>query len=111
MDWLGLAGGKNAGREYLPLNPKREDRTPGSLSINRDKGMWMEGATGDKGGDLVSLAAYLWDCSNTDAAEQANPSEVSSLGWTWSLIRPTTGAIAAVTTAIGTNSRPDCVAS
>lgn len=70
MDWLGLAGGKNSGREYLPLNPKRDDHKPGSLSIHRDKGAWMEGATGDKGGDLVSLAAYLWDCSNGDAAER-----------------------------------------
>jgi len=70
MDWLGLAGGKDSGREYLPLNPKRDDHKPGSLSIHRDKGAWMEGATGDKGGDLVSLAAYLWDCSNGDAAER-----------------------------------------
>jgi len=70
MDSLGLSGGKNAGREYLPLNPKRDDHRAGSLSINRDKGAWMEGATGDKGGDLVSLAAYIWDCSNGDAAER-----------------------------------------
>lgn len=70
MDWLGLAGGKNSGREYLPLNPKRDDHKPGSLTIHRDKGAWMEGATGDKGGDLVSLAAYLWDCGNGDAAER-----------------------------------------
>jgi len=70
MDSLGLSGGKNAGREYLPLNPKRDDHAPGSLTINRDKGAWMEGATGDKGGDLVSLAAYIWDCSNGDAAER-----------------------------------------
>ena len=32
MDWLGLSGGKNAGREYLPLNPKRDDHAPGSLT-------------------------------------------------------------------------------
>ena len=70
MDWLGLAGGKNSGREYLPINPKRDDHAAGSLSINRDKGAWMEGATGDKGGDLVSLAAYMWDCGNLDAAER-----------------------------------------
>ena len=70
MDWLGLSGGKNAGREYLPLNPKRDDHSAGSFSINRDKGAWMEGAMGDKGGDLVSLAAYIWDCSNGDAAER-----------------------------------------
>jgi uncharacterized protein (DUF927 family) len=70
MDILGLTGGKNSGREYLPLNPKRDDHRPGSFSINRDKGAWMEGATGDQGGDLISLAAYLWDCANGEAAER-----------------------------------------
>jgi uncharacterized protein (DUF927 family) len=70
MDWLGLSGGKNAGREYQPLNPKRDDHTPGSLSIHRDKGTWADFATGDKGGDLISLAAYLWDCRNGEAAER-----------------------------------------
>lgn len=70
MGELGLDGGKNSGREYLPLNPTRNDHSAGSLSINRDKGAWMEGATGDKGGDLVSLAAYLWDCSQSDAGER-----------------------------------------
>ena len=67
---LGLAGGKHSGAEYLPLNPKRDDHSAGSLSINRNKGAWMEGATGDKGGDLVSLAAYVWSCSQSDAAER-----------------------------------------
>jgi len=70
MDWLGLSGGKNSGREYLPINPKRDDHQAGSLTIHRDKGAWMEGATGDKGGDLVSLAAYVWDCGQADAAER-----------------------------------------
>lgn len=70
MDELGLSGGKQSGPEYLPLNPRRDDHTPGSLSINRAKGAWMEGATGDKGGDLVSLAAYVWMCSQGDAAER-----------------------------------------
>jgi putative DNA primase/helicase len=58
-DWLGLAGGKDQGREYLPLNPKRADTKPGSFTINRDSGAWSDFATGDKGGDLVSLCAYL----------------------------------------------------
>ncbi|MBK8114890.1 MAG: DUF927 domain-containing protein [Candidatus Accumulibacter sp.] len=70
MDTLGLSGGKHSGREYLPLNPKRNDHSPGSFSIHRDKGAWMDGATGDKGGDLISLAAYLWDCGNGEAAER-----------------------------------------
>ncbi|MBL8488424.1 MAG: DUF927 domain-containing protein, partial [Rhodocyclaceae bacterium] len=67
-DWLGLAGGKNQGREYLPLNPKRADTKPGSFTINRDFGAWADFASGDKGGDLVSLAAYLFGCRQGEAA-------------------------------------------
>lgn len=59
IDWLGIGGGKSRGHEYLPLNPKRTDTKPGSFTINRDTGAWSDFATGDKGGDLVSLCAYL----------------------------------------------------
>ena len=70
MQVLGLAGGKRSGREYLPLNPKRSDQRRGSFTINRDSGAWMDGATGDSGGDLVSLAAYIWDFKQGEAAKQ-----------------------------------------
>jgi hypothetical protein len=70
MSWLGLSGGKNQGREYLPLNPTRPDHKPGSLSINRDSGHWSDFATGDKGGDLVALAALIWGCRQIAAAEK-----------------------------------------
>lgn len=73
MQDLGLSGGKSSGPEYLPLNPLRTDRTTGSLSINRNSGAWQEFATGDKGGDLVSLAAYLRQCSQWDAAAGLAP--------------------------------------
>lgn len=70
MNWLGLSGGKNQGKEYLPLNPKRSDHKPGSFSINRNTGAWMDGASGDKGGDLVALAAWVWDVKQGEAAAQ-----------------------------------------
>lgn len=69
-DWLGLADGKNQGREYLPLNPKRADTKPGSFTINRDSGAWSDFATGDKGGDLVSLCAYLNGIKQGEAANK-----------------------------------------
>ena len=69
-DWLGLAGGKNQGREYLPLNPKRADTKAGSFTINRDSGAWSDFATGDKGGDLVSLCAYLTGIKQGAAADK-----------------------------------------
>lgn len=67
MGWLGLEGGKRQGREYLPLNPNRADHKPGSFSINVDTGAWMDGASGDKGGDLVALAAFVLHLKQADA--------------------------------------------
>ncbi len=54
-----LPGGRYQGKEYVVLNPTRDDQKPGSFTINRDKGVWLEAATGDRGGDLISLIAYL----------------------------------------------------
>ncbi|MGH8729960.1 MAG: hypothetical protein ACREV9_17770, partial [Burkholderiales bacterium] len=70
MTHLGLAGGKQRGPEYLPLNPKRADQTSGSFSINRDTGAWADFASGDKGGDLISLAAYLSNSRQGEAAKR-----------------------------------------
>ena len=70
MQILGLVGGKRQGKEYLPLNPNRADHTPGSFSISIDSGAWMDGATGDKGGDLVSLAAYVWGVKQAEAGRR-----------------------------------------
>jgi len=54
-----LPNGQQRGNEYLSLNPNRADRRPGSFSINLRTGRWSDFATGDRGGDPVSLAAYL----------------------------------------------------
>lgn len=67
-DWLGIGGGKNQGREYLPINPTRADTKPGSFTINCDSGAWADFASGDKGGDLVSLVAYLHGIKQGEAA-------------------------------------------
>ena len=65
-DWL--PDGTRKGKEYWPTNPVRGDRKPGSFSINLHTGKWNDFASGDKGGDLVSLLAYLRGCSQTEAA-------------------------------------------
>lgn len=65
-----VPGGKVQGREYLPLNPKRSDSKSGSFSINLDTGAWSDFATGDKGGDLVALVAYIDGVKQTDAAKK-----------------------------------------
>ena len=69
MAWLGLEGGKRSGPEYLPLNPRRGDHTPGSFSINTATGAWADFADDAKGGDLVSLVAYLQGLKQLAAAD------------------------------------------
>jgi hypothetical protein len=63
-----LPGGKRIGREYVTLNPTRADKRTGSFKVNLHTGRWADFATGDKGGDAVSLAAYLFGLRQFDAA-------------------------------------------
>ncbi|MGA7450035.1 MAG: hypothetical protein WBW73_01740 [Rhodoplanes sp.] len=63
-----LPGGRRAGREYVALNPCRADRTLGSFKVNLSTGRWADFATGDRGGDVISLAAYLFDLPQGEAA-------------------------------------------
>ena len=56
-EWL--PGGVKQGHEYLPTNPTRDDQNPGSFTINLKTGAWMDGATNDRGGDLISLYKYI----------------------------------------------------
>ena len=65
-----LPGGRVQGAEYVARNPRRNDRRPGSFKINMDTGRWGDFATGDRGGDLVSLAAYLAGLSQVEAARE-----------------------------------------
>ena len=55
-------------REYVACNPVRADRRPGSFKINMRTGAWADFATGDKGRDVVSLAAYLSGKKQSEAA-------------------------------------------
>jgi uncharacterized protein (DUF927 family) len=70
MSFLGLANGKHQGPEYLTLNPRRSDNSTGSFSINTASGAWGDFAIGASGLDLVSLAAYLADEKQSDAARR-----------------------------------------
>ena len=63
-----LPGGKTIGRELVALNPRRADRKLGSFKINRFNGRWCDFATGDKGGDPISLVAYLAGVNQGEAA-------------------------------------------
>lgn len=63
-----LPQGRRRFREYVALNPTRHDKHMGSFRINLLTGRWADFATGDKGGDVISLAAYLFRMSQADAA-------------------------------------------
>jgi hypothetical protein len=65
-----VPGGKFRSLEYRPLNPRRNDHNPGSFSINYRTGHWADFATGDKGGDFVSLVAYIKGIEQSEAATE-----------------------------------------
>lgn len=68
-----LPGGKQIGKEYIALNPTRADRRPGSfkvVTVGRRAGVWADFATGDRGGDPISLAAYLFGLRQVEAARK-----------------------------------------
>ncbi|WP_256344074.1 toprim domain-containing protein [Pseudomonas costantinii] len=63
-----LPEGTRKGSEWHARNPTRADRHAGSFSVSLVDGRWHDFACGDGGGDLVSLAAYLWDMNQADSA-------------------------------------------
>jgi hypothetical protein len=65
-----LPDGRREGVEWVAKNPRRADRHAGSFRVNMRTGCWADFATGDKGGDVISLAAYLDGCSQREAAER-----------------------------------------
>lgn len=68
MHWL--PHGKQLGSEWVACNPRRADRNAGSFKINMHTGRWADFATGDGGGDVISLAAYLGGLSQKEAAHE-----------------------------------------
>jgi hypothetical protein len=65
-----LPDGRRRGREFIAKNPTRTDGSAGSFSINTVSGKWSDFATNDRGGDPISLTAYLFGLSQIDAARR-----------------------------------------
>lgn len=66
-----LPDGRVIGREFVALNPRRSDRRPGSFKVRvagARAGAWSDFATGDKGGDIISLVAYVENVRQDQAA-------------------------------------------
>ena len=68
LEWL--PGGRRDGHEFKALNPTRADSKVGSFSVNLSTGAWADFATGDKGGDAISLLAYLEGIAQLEAAKR-----------------------------------------
>jgi len=65
-----LPHGRRVGNEWVARNPTRVDRRPGSFKVNLRSGRWADFATGDAGGDLISLRAYLDGITQGEAARR-----------------------------------------
>jgi hypothetical protein len=66
-----LPDGRRQGWEWTARNPLRLDRHPGSFKVNLATGRWADFALrpGEaRGGDPISLAAYLGKLSQVEAA-------------------------------------------
>ncbi len=65
-----LPDGRVVGEEFTARNPRRADRRAGSFKVNVRTGMWADFATGDRGGDPVSLIAFLDGSGQVEAAKR-----------------------------------------
>lgn len=65
-----LPGGRREGAEWVCINPLRSDRRKGSFKVNIRSGRWGDFASGDSGGDLISLAAFLFSIDQGEAARK-----------------------------------------
>lgn len=65
-----LPDGAALGHEYIARNPRRADRSAGSFKVNLVTGRWADFAVGVRGGDLISLAAYLFAIGQSEAAQR-----------------------------------------
>ncbi|GER07969.1 hypothetical protein GCM10007972_15720 [Iodidimonas muriae] len=62
-----LPSGRREGRYWVALNPTRADRKRGSFKVNLMTGAWRDYATGDGGGDVISLYAYVYGLKQSQA--------------------------------------------
>lgn len=63
-----LPDGRREGSEWVARNPTRSDRRPGSFKISLQSGRWGDFSSDARGGDLISLAAYLYGLDQREAA-------------------------------------------
>ncbi len=62
-----VGAGEVQGGDYVALNPRRNDRHRGSFRIKISTGGFYDFATGDKGGSIIDLVAFVYDCEVIEA--------------------------------------------
>lgn len=66
-----LPDGRRVGSEWIARNPRRDDRHAGSMRVSLRSGKWADFAVAHvRGGDVISLAAYLYGLSQVEAARR-----------------------------------------
>jgi hypothetical protein len=65
-----LPEGRLERNEYVARNPRRPDKCLGSFKFNINNHKWQDFATKDKGGDIISLWAYVKGIRQIDAARE-----------------------------------------
>ena len=108
-----LPDGRKQGAEWVARNPMRSDRRPGSFSVNTRTGRWADFATGDRGGDVVSLL-QAWPSSNTRSSSGGSGIASSASGracrvsrrrpWPWRTSGPASPSYSAAWAATGGSS-------
>ena len=63
-----LPDGRREGREWVARNPTRNDGRLGSFKVNLQSGRWGDFSSNDRGGDLISLAAFIFNLKQDEAA-------------------------------------------
>lgn len=70
--------GRREFSDWVTLNPTRNDNNLGSFRVNLTSGKWIDHATGDKGGDIISLVAYINGISQYEAAQYLSDNSTCS---------------------------------
>lgn len=77
-----VPNGRFEGKEWVATNPTRSDSKPGSFKVCTRTGKWSDFAVDAKGGDLISLYAYLRGLKNSEAYKELNGPDASSINYT-----------------------------
>ncbi len=64
-----VGAGEIQGSDYVALNPRRNDKHRGSFRIHIATGRFYDFATGDRGGSVIDLAMFVYNCEIVEAAK------------------------------------------